>query len=360
MRGFLKSKNVMETIVSTTIALVMGLLLGALVLAVAGYSAVSAYSVMLSKITKDFGQVLGNATPLIFTGLAVAIPYSVGFFNLGAEGQILFGSFVAAMAGTYITGLPPALHIIVTLLLAGLGGMLVGAFIALLKLKFNASETVVAIMLNNILLCLGEYAVNGPFRDATDAPRTIQILDSAILQKALPTDSYSPALYIAIACAIFAWLFLNKTVLGYETRAVGLNPHASRYKGINIGAMALLGMALGGLFAGLGGAGEVMGIQYCYYHGHVTSMGYTGIGVALVARKNPLAVIPSALLFAALRVGGMTLDRLTSIPSYFIWILQGTIIIFLAIPDMSEHCLNLLKRIRGLFVKKTQEEVVDV
>lgn len=348
MKSILKKYNIAETAASTLISLVMGLLVGSIVLSVAGYSPLSAYSVILSKTIGDFGQVVGYATPLVFTGLAVAIPYSVGIFNLGAEGQIIAGSFAAALAGTYFTGLPRLMHIPLTLLCAGLAGMLVSALIATLKLRFNASETVVAIMFNSIILLLAEYAVNYPLRDPTDAPKTVAILESAQLGKANPTDSYSSAIYLAAVCAVLAWLFLNKTVLGFEAKSAGFNPFASRYKGVNIAAMSLLGMALGGMFAGIGGAGEVMGLQHCYYHGHVANMGYTGVGVALVARKNPLAVIPSAFLFAAIRTGGMTLDRLTNIPSYFIWVLQGTIIIFLAVPEISIQIKNMLVKIPQL------------
>lgn len=346
MKKILNYKGIYEITLSTAAALLIGLCLGAVVLMVAGYDPLNAYAVMWSKISRDFGQVVGYATPLIFSGLAIAIPYSVNIFNLGAEGQMIAGSFAAAMVGIYCTGLPAAVHIPLTLLAGGAAGMLISTLIVTLKIKFNASETVVAIMLNSILLYLGEWAVNYPMRDDSDAPKTVEILETAVLPKQNLTDSYSPAIYIAIACAVLLWFITRKTVIGYEARATGFNAQASRYKGINIVTMALVGMMAGGFLAGLGGAGEVMGNQHCYYHGHVTDMGYTGVGVALVARKNPLAVIPSAFLFAAIRSGGMALDRLTNIPSYFIWILQGTIIIVLAVPELSVHFRRLFERIR--------------
>ncbi len=335
MKNFVKRYNVAETALSTIIALAMGFLLGSVVLLVAGYNPLNAYGVMFTKAVGDFGQVIGYATPLIFTGLAVALPYSVNIFNMGVEAQIIAGSFAAALAGIYFTGLPAFIHIPLTLLCGALAGALISSLIVVLKLKFNASETVVGIMFNSIVLLLAEFGVRHPFKDPSDSPKTVNILETAELAKHQPADTYSTAIYIAIACCILAWLFLKKTVPGFEVKAAGFNPFASRYKGINIATMSLLGMALGGVFAGLGGAGEVMGLQHSYYHGTITNLGYTGVGVALVARKNPLAVIPSAFLFAAIRSGGMTLDRLTNIPSPFILVLQGTIVFFLAVPELS-------------------------
>lgn len=352
MKKFQIKEKTVEALFSTAIALLVGFLLGALLLRISGYDPVSVYKLMFDKIVADFGLVVGKATPLIFTGLAMAIPYSIGMVNLGAEGQIAIGAFCAALIGAYIP-LPSGVHVLLVLAGGALAGMLCSTLCGFLKLRFQASEVVTTVMLNSVILYLMEYAVNGPLNGVPSQPQTRPILETAYLPKFSIRAEWSTAIFIALAAAILVWVFINKTVAGYEMRASGLNLRTSLYKGINVKASALLAMALGGLFAGLGGACEVMGLEHSYYHGFVTNYGYTGMAVALIARNNPLAVIPAAIFLAMIRVGGVALDRMTDIPSHFIWVLQGTMIIALSVP----HLLELLKRaktaVQASFRKKT-------
>ena len=324
---------------------------GAILLLVSGYDPLSAYALMLEKVTSNWGQVIGKATPLIFTGLAVALPNSVGMINLGAEGQVVAGALLAAIAGAQLTGLPAWLHVPIVALAGALAGMLLSTFCGWAKLRFSANEVVTTVMLNSVILLFAEYCANGPLNGVPSQPQTAIIQDSAILPKFHPTDSWSTAIFFALAMAVISWVFLRKTVLGYEVRAAGLNPVASQYKGINIKTTALLAMALGGALAGMGGACEVMGVKYSYYQGFVTNYGYTGMGVALIAWNSPLAVIPSAIFLAAIRVGGMALDRLTDIPSHFIWVLQGAMIISMAIRGLKEMLAGKIKQLKKICKK---------
>lgn len=352
--GILKNKDaILDMVISTVIALFAGFLAGALLLLASGYDPISAYALMLEKVAGDWGQVIGKATPLIFTGLAVAIPYSVGMINLGAEGQVVAGALVSAIVGAQVTGLPPLVHIPLVLFAGAISGMLFSAFCGWAKLRFGANEVVTTVMLNSVVLLLAEYCANGPLNGVPSQPQTAIIQDSAKLSKFYPTDSWSTGIFIAVAAALISWVFLKRTVLGYEMRAAGLNQVASRYKGINISATALLAMALGGALAGMGGACEVMGVKYSYYQGFVTNYGYTGMGVALIAWNNPIAVIPSAVFLAAIRVGGMALDRLTDIPSHFIWVLQGAMIIAMAIRGLRGMIVQGCRRVFRRFFRKS-------
>ena len=349
----------LETLISTFIPLLAGFLLGALLLWGSGYDPWSAYSLMFKKVFEDFGLVIGRATPLIFTGLALAIPYSVGLLNLGAEGQIVVGALLGALIGAYLP-LPAVLHIPLIMISGAVGGMLCALFCGYLKLKFGASEVVTTVMLNSVIMLLAEYCVNGPLNGMPSQPQTAPILNTAKLPKFDIRADYSVAIFIAVAVSIIMWIFINKTVLGYEMRASGLNLKASRYKGININSASLLAMGIGGLIAGMGGAVEVMGTQYSYYHGFLNNYGYTGMGVALIARNNPIAVIPAAIFLAAIRVGGMSIDRLTPIPSHFIWVLQGMMIIALAIPNMMSLVVSIKNAFLRLFIRKNAAAKTEV
>lgn len=336
----LNREKLVETIISTIVAISVGFLVGALLLGLSGYNAMSAYMVIWNKVTSDFGLVIGKATPLIFTGLAVAIPYSIGLVNLGAEGQMVMGAFVAAMLGAYVS-LPAWIHVPLLLVGAAAAGLLCAAVCGVLRLKCHANEVVTTVMLNSIIILLAQYLSNGPLNGDAAQPRTPYILETAYLPKFSERHEFSSAIFIAIIAAVIIWVFLKKTVAGYEMRAAGFNMKASFYKGIDVNRASLMAMAIGGLMAGIGGACEVMGLQHNYYHGFVNNYGYTGVGVALIARNNPLAAIPAAFFLAMIQVGGIAMDRQTDIPSYFTWVLQGAIIIFLAVPNMTEHLRNL-------------------
>ncbi len=340
-------KKAIDVLASTAVALLLGFFVGGLLLWISGYDALSAYVVMFGKVTSDFGLVIGKATPLIFTGLAIAIPYSIGLVNLGAEGQMLVGAFAAAMVGAYVKA-PSVIHIPLVLLAGALAGTILSSFCGYLKLRFHANEVVTTVMLNSVVTLLAQYCVNGPLNGEPSQPQTRMINETAYLTKFDPRAEYSTAIFIAIAVAVLVWFFLKKTVLGYEMRAAGCNSKASFYKGICVERISLLAMSLGGLIAGIGGSCEVMGLQHNYYQGFVQNYGYTGIGVALIARNNPLAVIPAAFFLAIIRVGGIAIGRQTPIPSYFIWVLQGVIIVTLAIPNMMEHLKSVVSAVRSV------------
>lgn len=337
-----------EITFATLITIFLGFLIGALSLRMAGYNPLGAYDLMFSKILGNFGQVIGKATPLIFTGLAVAMPYSVGMINLGAEGQMVAGAFVGALAGAYIPGLPALIHIPLCILLGGLMGMLLALLCGWLKFKLGANEVVTTVMLNSVIIYICEYLSNGPLNGVPSQPQTKIILDSARIGKFRSTDNWSYAIFIALAFAVAVWIFIRKTVMGYKVRSSGLNPIASSYKGINITVSSLLAMALGGALAGVGGVCEALSVRYSYYHGFLTNYGYTGMGVALIAWSHPLAIIPSAAFLSAIRVGGLALDRQTDIPSHFIWILQGSMIMILGARGIMDKLSGYFSKIKDL------------
>lgn len=322
------------------LAFTFALLFGGVMLLLVGVSPFRAYQIIVVKASNDFGAVLGRATPLMLTALAVIIPQKSGVFNMGGEGQIFIGALAAGVAGAYIQGLPWALHLPISIMAGALGGFLWGLMAGFFKYRYGANEVVITIMLNYVALYLTDYLVAYPFAARADAPRTPVIADSAILPKVVPRTQWSSALFLAIIlCFAVKWFFDN-TTWGLEMKCAGLSPGTARYKGIKIGTLTLISLALGGALAGIGGAGEVLGSQYHYLQGYVSSFGYDGIAVACMASYHPLGVILTSIVIASLRVGGIALSRELGVSTDFVVALQGVVIMFLVTPLIAETFLK--------------------
>ncbi len=338
----------MNRLITLILSLFAAFLAGGLILAAAGYDPIEAYRALIIGAfgsTNAWANTLAKATPLIFTGLAVAVAFRGGLFNIGGEGQLLMGAMAAALTGVFFNGLPGILLAFIALLAAGIVGALWAGIAGYMKVKFGAHEVIVTIMLNYIAASLTNYLVNYPFKAEGMVPRTETIPAGMQLTRLIPPNQLTTGIFIAvIACLAMYWMF-NRTVYGYEIRAVGLNQDAARTGGINIGRRMILAMLISGFIAALAGAVEVLGVYRYFVAGISPGYGFDGIAVAVLARNHPLGVLLSALLFGALRSGSMTLDRLTDVPTDFVVMIQALVIIFVAIPWVVRR-INL-KRKRG-------------
>jgi len=337
----------MNRLVTLLLSLLGAFACGALILALAGYDPLEAYSALL---VGSFGSknaianTLAKSTPLIFTGLAVAVAFRGGLFNIGAEGQLYMGAMAAALVGVYATGLPGLLQAALALLAAGVVGALWAGIAGYMKVKFRAHEVIVTIMLNYIAISLTNYLVNYPFKAEGSVPRTDAIPAGMQLTKLMPPNQVTTGIFIAIlSCIIMYWMF-NRTVYGYEIRAIGLNEDAARTGGISIGKRVVLTMFLSGFIAALAGAVEVLGVHKYFVAGFSPGYGYDGIAVAVLAGNHPLGVIISALLFGSLRSGSMNLDRQTDVPTDVVVMIQALVIIFVAIPWVIRKVKLMRKR----------------
>ncbi len=276
-----------------------------------------------------FLNTLANTTPLIFTGLANAIAFKTGLFNIGAEGQFIMGILAATLVGL-IPGIPTVIHIIL-ILLAGIvvGGVWAG-IPGFLKAKTGTNEVVNTIMMNFIALAVSDYFILGPFNKPGSAT-TNKIQESAQLWRFMGSKyRVNVSLFIAILCAFLVYYFFWKTVQGYEIRAVGLNADAAEYGGINVKKNIILAMVLSGALAGLGGATHLAGVQLQGFQlAGFTNYGFNGITVALLAKSHPIGVIFSALLLGALNNSALTL-QMAGIPQEIVSLIQAVIIIFVA------------------------------
>lgn len=314
------------------LAVLLASLIGAVILLISGASPIEAYSALLKGAfgsPQAIARTLEKATPLIFSGLAVAFAFQAGLFNIGAQGQLLFGAIVAAWVG-FAFHLPPGIHVLVALTAGGLAGALYGAIPGALKVYTGAHEVIVTIMLNYIAINITDYLADGPWKDDTPGQivaRTPEILDSA----RIPTLGNIPFGFIlSLLAAVFAWWLLWRTTRGFEIRTVGLNPSAARYAGIKVAATVILTMVIAGLFAGLGGAVETLGVVGRYQPGFNVGLGFDGITVALLGRTHPFGVVPAAILIGALKAGASQMQFDAGVAKEITDVIQALILFFVA------------------------------
>lgn len=292
-------------------------------------------------------RTLEKTTPLLLTGLCVAFAFQAGLFNIGGEGQLYFGAMAAAIVG-YAIAPPKLIHVPLALLAAGLVGGLWSSIPGALKAKLGAHEVIVTICMNYIAILFTTYLASGPLKKPGAwqwVDKTRDIHPSAELFRFSPKSLLSGAIFVALICAIIMHLLLKKTKLGYEIRATGLNPKAAEYGGISVPKNIVLAMAISGIFAGVAGGGEVLGTHRHFITGFSRGLGFDGIAVAVLGRNTAVGTVLAALLFGALKSGGMEMQMQAGVPIEMIFVVQAIIILFVAAPQI----------IRIIFLLKKEE-----
>ena len=321
--GFLRVGGIVTPILTTLLAFVVG----GLVVLVTGHNPLSTYKAIFDGTglqwfvpgtgdrelsATNLQQTLILTTPLILVGLAVAFAFRAGLFNIGGQGQYSVGAILAVWLGSSLGGLPGWLHIVVAILAGMAGGAAWAAIAGLLRATVGANEVISTIMLNYVALWVGVFlfGLGGPLQNSTDPslPTSNDILANAHL----PVFWGDPVLqglhiglFVALAAGIVFWVVLNRTAKGFEARAVGFNPDAAQYAGINVGRTYVTVMAICGAFAGLAGALDVLGWQFRLATNDISSsqIGFLGIAVALLGRNTAIGTTFAALLFGALLQG---------------------------------------------------------
>ncbi len=329
--------RVWQSISVPVTAVIISLLIGALILFISGASPWAAYSALFSGSLGDargIMRTLEKATPLIFSGLAVAFAFKAGLFNIGAQGQLIFGALAAAVIGFGIEGLPAVIHIPFALLAGATAGALYGAIPGALKTFTGAHEVITTIMLNFIALNITDYLADGPLKDPSPVnivARTARIFESAVLHPIrLGSFTIPSGFLIAVLMASITWWLLWKTTVGYEIRTVGQNPSAAKYAGMRVSRTVILTMVLSGLLAGLGGAVETQGIVGRFQPGFNAGLGFDGITIALLGKTNPFGVIPAAILVGAMRAGASQMQFRAGVATEIIDVIQAIILFFVA------------------------------
>jgi ABC-type uncharacterized transport system permease subunit len=327
-------------IVPQTIAIIIALLVGALVLWATGHSPIDAYSQLFAGAFGDsygFGQTLTQATPIIFTSLAFLFAFKCGLFNIGAEGQLLIGGMAAALVGISFTNLPFYVHLPLALLAGAGGGALWGFIPAVLKAKLDAHEVITTMMLSYVALYVTSYMVNYPFKAPGWVAQTPLIAPAAELPRILPPTQLSGSIIVALTMVGITAFVLQRTTLGYEVRAIGLNATAARSGGINVKRGIILALVISGTLAGLGGAGEILGVERRFIDHFSPGYGWDGLAVALIGGLNPFGVVLASILVGALRSGGMVMNRVTGVPLDVIYLVQSLVVLFAAAPQLMKY-----------------------
>lgn len=343
--GQLVKKESVTDVFIAFIAVVAALLVGAVIMYIAGSSPYEAYKALFVGAfggTYNIAQTLTRTTPLIFTGLTVAFAFRCGLFNIGGEGQLLIGGMTAAVVGVSFTGLPWFVHLPLALGAGAAAGGVWSLVPSVLKAKVGAHEVITTIMMNYISIYLCSYLANYPFKAEGWIAQTDMVQPSAQLPKLVANTQLTAALFLALACVVLVYYILYKTTLGYEIRSVGLSPTAAEYGGISVKKSIVIAMFISGMLAGLGGSGEVLGLHKRFIFGFSPGYGFDGIAVAVLGRNHPVGVLLGALLFGALRNGGMLMKQMTNVPTDLVVAIQGIVILFVAAPEM----FRIFKKIR--------------
>jgi len=292
-----------------------------------------------AEVKRAFGplsETIVSATPLIFTGLSVALAFRAGLFNIGAEGQLYLGALFAIIVGFSFAGMPWFIHLPLALIAGFAGGALWGLIPGVLKARTGAHEVIVTIMLNFVAYRTIDYALKTPFvqREGRPDPISKIVEPSAVLAPLIEGLRAHWGVVIAlVAAAAVSWLLFRSTK-GFEFRAVGLNPRAAGYAGMSISWTIVLSMVIAGGLAGLAGASVMLGGSKTLTPGFSPGYGFDGIAVALIGATRPAGVVGAALLFGALRAGATPMQAATGTPIDIVVIIQALVIMFIAAPAL--------------------------
>ncbi len=345
-----------QACIAPVLAIALAMVVGDLLILTYGESPGTVYRLLLEGTWGNpygFGQVLYKTMTLTCTGLAFAYAARAGLFNVGAEGQLAVGGFAAGVAGLVLpVGTPAVLGVLLCMVAAMAAGGAAGAVPGVLRARFGASEVIVTIMLNFVLLALLNYALTTylavPETLHSEEMRTGFVPRLGAVIPAFAGSAANFTLVAALAAAVFAWWKLFRTRSGYELRAVGLQPDAAEYGGIPVTRTYWKALVWSGAFAGLGGINFVLGYKHYYEEGFAGGAGFLGIAVALVGRNHPLGIVASALLFATLSQGGLAVNAL--VPKQLVDILQAVVI--LAVATAVPEVQRLIRRTASAVVTR--------
>ncbi len=332
--------------------------IGAVIMLVIGENPLEAYRIMLSKsffTEKGFLNTLHYAAPLILTGLAIAVTFKANIFNMGVEGQLLFGSFFAGIVGAYVPISDPLLHKLVCFAVGIACGVAFAMVPALLKAYFHVDEMVVTLTLNYAMAKVLEFLATGPFRDTGSGYVCTPTVQESAMFFRMGNSRITSFFFLALLVFGIIWFVMRRTRLGYDITAIGKNPEFAEATGMRVHRKILILMALSGALAGMAGTGYMLSEKFKYtltFSGN-PGLGWDGMLIALLGRHSPAGILLAAVFYSALKTGADNINMYTTVPKEIVAVIQGLMILFLAVRFLNEQ-FGLLQ-----YVKARKEAKID-
>ena len=333
-------------------AILLSFIVGGVLIALIGVNPFAAYWALVRGMVgspEAIAASIAKSVPYVGSALALAFAFRAGLFNIGAEGQLLVGGITAAWVGTWavLDGAPGIVAIPVILIAGAVGGMMWGGIPGVLRAQTGAHEVISTIMLNSIALFGVRWLVNSRdpliLRDPeASVPRTREITETGVLPELV--DSTPPlhaGVFVMIGLCFVIAFVLNRTTFGFEVNTVGINPHAAHYAGVNVKRIIILAMAIAGACAGLAAAGEVSGTHQTFQPGTYAFIGFDGIAIALLARGNPIAILPASLLWGSLLSGAPLMQQEADVSIDVVRIILSMVLLFVAADAIVRYIFRL-------------------
>jgi simple sugar transport system permease protein len=340
--------NILGNLWSPVLSIFAALLIAGIILIITGANPLVVYSSLIQGAffkPNAFTETLTIATPYILLGLGVSLGFMAGLFNIGAEGQFYMGAVVSTFIGYAVSGLPAIIHLPLAIIGGALAGAVWGGIAGYFKATRGAHEVITTIMLNYIAFALTDYLINGPLRGKGTAPRTPDVLPSAVLPRLFEEpDRLHWGFFLAIILIVGFWWLTKRMPLGLQIRTVGANPNAAKYAGISVNRVTVITMLLSGALCGIAGATEALGAYRYMPAAFTAGYGFDAIAIALLGQGNPIGVLLAAILFGSLNAGSGFMQLQSGVTPAIISVLQAFIIVFVAAPAI----------IQSLFKKKNQ------
>jgi len=328
------------------IAILVTLVLSALPILIAGGELLKSYFFLFKGALGTRFNLLETfvkASPLILTGLAVAFAFRARFWNIGAEGQLLAGALIATWAGLTFTGFPQYILLPLVMVFGFFAGGAWASIPAVLKTRFRVDDVVTTLLMNYVMVHIMGALLFGPLQQPGSSwPRSPEICKAAQFPILMARSRFHLGIPVSIIAVFVIWLIIKRTVLGYQSRAVGVNFRAAHFGGINTTAVILKTALISGGLAGLAGVGELCGIQYRLIMEISPGYGYSGIVIAMLGNLHPVGVMLSAFFFSMIIVGAQTMSRMTGVPYYIAEVIQGlALIVMLVFLLMTEYRIEV-------------------
>lgn len=345
--GYLRVLSALQMPIIATVA---GLLITSVLLLFINVNPFDVYAALLrGALGTLFGvsSTLRWATPLILAGLAVSIGFKAGLFNAGLSGQIYFGGFVGSLIGFSVT-LPWGLHPAMAILGGGFAGAAWAFIPAVLRRYLGASEIVTSLMLWYVAIGLADFIVRQFFRDPTSAAflMSVKVAPSAVLPSIFPVGNVSVMIFVSIGAALLCAYLMAHSAMGYEIRVTGANPAFAHYSGVPTGSRMVLAFCVSGFIAGTIGAAESIGVNQRFVSQFDPGFGFDGFLVALLANGSLAGCIPAGIFLGILKAGGAEIERTMGLSKSIIWILQGSIILFVSAHRLRDYFSWIANRLK--------------